>query len=119
MHRTPRAGRRAVGVAAAAGVIAAGTLVAGCSSSSDSDNQPAAIDIATAARTAVRDGGTLRWAVDDVPDTLNTYQDGADAQTALIASATLPTLFTVDGHGRPQLDGDFLQSAEVVQKSPQ
>ncbi len=118
MHRTPRAGRRAVGAAAAAGVIAAAGVVAGCSSS-DSDNQPAAIDIASAARASVKDGGTLRWAVDDIPGTLNAYQDGADAQTSLIAGATLPTLFTVDGHGRPQRDADFLRSAAVVKSAPQ
>lgn len=113
MHRTPRAGRRAAGAVTAAGVIAAATLAAGCSASSDADNEPAAVDVAAAARGAVRDGGTLRWAVDDVPGTLNAFQDGADAQTLQIASATLPTLFTVDGHGRPQRDGDYLRSVSV------
>ncbi len=119
MHRTPRAGRRAAGAAAAAGVIAAAGLLAGCSSSSDTDNHPAAVDVASAARSAVRDGGTLRWAVDDVPGTFNAYQDGADAQTSLVADATLPTLFTVDGYGRPQRDGDYLSSAAVTKTSPQ
>ena len=116
MHRTPRAGWRA-GAAATAGVIAVATL-AGCSSSSDADNEPAAIDVATAARSSVRDGGTMRWAVDDIPATLNAYQTGADQVTQQIAAATLPTLFTVDGHGRPQRDADFLASADVVGSSP-
>ncbi|MDI5967523.1 ABC transporter family substrate-binding protein [Streptantibioticus silvisoli] len=119
MHRTPRAGRRAVGAAAAAGVIAAATLATGCSSSSDSDREPAAIDIAATSRAAVHDGGTLRWAVDGMPDTLNAFQDGADQQTQTIAEATLPTLFTVDGHGRPQRDGDYLASADVTGSAPQ
>ncbi len=110
MHRTPRAGRRR---AAAAGVIAAATLVAGCSSPSDNDRQPAPVDIGAAARDQVRDGGTLHWAVDAMPATLNAYQEGADQQTRTIAGATLPAMFTVDGHGRPQRDADYLDGADV------
>ncbi|PWI43918.1 ABC transporter family substrate-binding protein [Streptomyces sp. ICBB 8177] len=118
MHRTPRARRRAAGAAAAAGVLAAAAL-AGCSPSSDADHVPAAVDVASASRGAVKDGGTLRWAVDDIPGTLNTFQAAADQETSQIAAATLPSLFTVDGEGRPQRDGDFLQSAKVTSTKPQ
>ncbi len=118
MHRTPRAGRRTAGAAAVAGVLAATTL-AGCSTASDADREPAAVDIASASRSAVKDGGTMRWAVDGIPDTLNAFQDGADAQTLQIAAATLPAMFTVDGHGRPQRDADYLRSADVTGTSPQ
>ena len=49
-----------------------------------------------------------------MPATLNVFQADATAQTSQIASAVLPTLFTVDGRGRPRRDPDFLQSAEVT-----
>ncbi|MCQ4080161.1 ABC transporter family substrate-binding protein [Streptomyces sp. RB6PN25] len=107
-------------VKAAAALVGAFALLpalGGCGSSGD--DAPAAIDIAAAPRALVRDGGTLRWAVDDVPATFNTFQADADTQTAQIAAATLPSLFTIDGRGRPQRDPDYLLSAHVVQRSPQ
>jgi peptide/nickel transport system substrate-binding protein len=113
MHRTPRAGRRAAGAAAAAGVIAVASLLSGCSSPSDNDRQPAAVDIASVPRDQVRDGGTLRWAVDALPATFNAYQEEADQQTRTVAGATLPAMFTVDGHGVPQRDADYLDGADV------
>ncbi|GAA1925729.1 ABC transporter family substrate-binding protein [Streptantibioticus ferralitis] len=108
--------RTAIGTIALVAVASA--AAAGCSASSGGDTAPA-VDVASAARSAVRDGGTLRWAVDDIPRTLNTFQSAADPQTARIAGAVLPALFTVDGRGRPQRDPDFLESATVVSKSPQ
>ncbi len=107
--------RTAVGTIAL--VAVAGAAAAGCSHSSS--GAAPAVDVATVARSAVRDGGTLRWAVDDVPGTLNTFQSAADPQTARIAGAVLPALFTVDAHGRPQRDPDYLESATVVSRSPQ
>ncbi|MEU1626171.1 ABC transporter family substrate-binding protein [Streptomyces sp. NPDC020096] len=108
--------RTAIGTIALVAVASA--AAAGCSASSGGDTAPA-VDVAPAARSAVRDGGTLRWAVDGIPRTLNTFQSAADPQTARIAGAVLPALFTVDGRGRPQRDPDFLESATVVSKSPQ
>ncbi|MCQ4044019.1 ABC transporter family substrate-binding protein [Streptantibioticus rubrisoli] len=108
--------RTVVGTIALAAVVSA--AAAGCSTSSGASAAPA-VDVATVARPAVRDGGTLRWAVDDVPGTLNTFQSAADPQTERIAGAVLPALFTVDGRGRPQRDPDYLESATVVSRSPQ
>ncbi|MBV9026326.1 MAG: ABC transporter family substrate-binding protein [Streptomycetaceae bacterium] len=101
------------------GALALLPVLGGCGSFFDSDNTPAAIDIAATPRALVRDGGTLRWAVDAVPTTFNAFQADADAQTSQIATATLPSLFTVDGRGRPQRNPDYLLSAAVVQRSPQ
>src|SRR4051794_4555655 len=97
-----------------AGALAASSL-AGCSDDDEHTSRPvAAQDIAPAARPLVADGGTLRWAVDAVPETLNTFQADADAATTRIAGAVLPSLFRLDAHGRPQRDADFLESAKVV-----
>ncbi|MEU9075717.1 ABC transporter family substrate-binding protein [Kitasatospora sp. NPDC048538] len=69
-------------------------------------------DVRPADRTDVRDGGTLRWAVDGVPATLDVYQDAATADSALIAHALYPSLFRPDEHGRLVPDPDYLEGAE-------
>ncbi|MGW7464150.1 ABC transporter family substrate-binding protein [Streptomyces xantholiticus] len=104
-------------------LLASGVLVlpvlAGCSSGEDQDRgKPPAQDISPAERTLVADGGTLRWAVDTMPATLNTFQADADATTGRIAGAVLPALFVLDESGRPQRNPDYLESAEVVEREP-
>ncbi|MFF6958024.1 ABC transporter family substrate-binding protein [Streptomyces sp. NPDC088197] len=79
----------------------------------------AGTDIATVSRAGVRDGGTLRWATDELPRTLNAYQADADADTLTIAGATLPAMYRLDGHGSPRADSDFLASADVAQSPRQ
>ncbi|MFF1904743.1 ABC transporter family substrate-binding protein [Kitasatospora sp. NPDC058218] len=71
-------------------------------------------DVGPTDRDAVRDGGTLRWAVDAAPATLNAYQPAATADTALLAHALYPSLFRPDEHGRPVADPDYLESAECT-----
>ncbi|QIJ64555.1 ABC transporter family substrate-binding protein [Streptomyces sp. JB150] len=100
-----------------AGVLTVPVL-AGCSSKDPAGKPLAAQDIAPAARAQVVDGGTLRWAVDAVPETLNTFQADADAATTRIAQAVLPSMYRLDADGRPRLDSDFLESAEVVETEP-
>ncbi|MFE2425238.1 ABC transporter family substrate-binding protein [Streptomyces sp. NPDC059373] len=94
----------------------AALALAGCSSAGG--DAAAGTDVATAPRDAVRDGGTMRWAVDSVPATLNAFQAGADGTTSLVAGAVLPTLFRLDGRGRPQRDADYLDSADVATTEP-
>lgn len=100
-----------------AGALAVPTL-AGCSSGDEAGKPLAGQDIAPAARDLVADGGTLRWAVDDVPETLNTFQADADATTTRVAQAALPAMFRLDQQGRPQRDADYLESAKVVSTEP-
>ncbi|MGW2249022.1 ABC transporter family substrate-binding protein [Kitasatospora sp. NPDC001660] len=69
-------------------------------------------DVRPVDRTAVRDGGTLHWAVDRVPATLNVYQPAATADSALLAHALYPSLFRPDEHGRLVPDPDYLAGAE-------
>ncbi|WP_240136623.1 ABC transporter family substrate-binding protein [Streptomyces sp. MUM 178J] len=91
----------------------------GCSTDEAGGGAPAAPqDIAPVARQLVADGGTLRWAVDSTPATLNAFQADADATTTRIAQAVLPALFTLDRRGRPQRNPDYLESAEIVEREP-
>ncbi|MGW6459639.1 ABC transporter family substrate-binding protein [Streptomyces sp. NPDC055078] len=104
-------------------LLATGALVlpvlAGCSADeSERTGKAAAQDIAASARDKVAAGGTLRWAVDAMPTTLNAYQADADPATARIAGAVLPALFTLDAEGRPQRNPDYLESAEIVDREP-
>ncbi|MCX2926797.1 ABC transporter family substrate-binding protein [Streptomyces sp. NEAU-W12] len=113
----PRAVTRSVALLTA-GALALPAL-AGCSSDDDPAGRPlAGGDIARADRARVADGGTLRWAVDSVPETLNAFQADADATTTRIAQAVLPSMYRMDGRGRPARNPDYLESAEVVETEP-
>ncbi|MFC9729454.1 ABC transporter family substrate-binding protein [Streptomyces roseolus] len=95
------------------------TVLAGCSSDEDAGTGPAAAqDNAPTARALVDDGGTLRWAVDALPATFNAFQADADAATSRVAGAVLPALHTLDERGRPRLNPDYLETAEVVETEP-
>ncbi|KUO21783.1 ABC transporter family substrate-binding protein [Streptomyces dysideae] len=100
-----------------AGALAVPAL-AGCSSEDPAGRPLAGQDIAPAVRAQVADGGTLRWAVDAVPETLNTFQADADAATTRVAQAVLPSMFRVDANGRPERNPDYLESAKVVETEP-
>ncbi|MFI6727874.1 ABC transporter family substrate-binding protein [Streptomyces atratus] len=95
-------------------------VLAGCSSDDGGGSTGAAApqDIAVAARNLVAAGGTVNWAIDAVPTTLNAFQADANSSTTRIAGALLPTLFPLDAKGRPQLDPDYLESAKVVEREP-
>ncbi|MER7754584.1 ABC transporter family substrate-binding protein [Kitasatospora sp. NPDC097643] len=112
---------RQLTAAAAALLLAAG--LGGCSDDPAPGRTPAAApasadpttatgDVRPADRTAARDGGTLRWAVDGVPATLNVYQRAATADSALLAHALYPSLFRPQEHGRLAPDPDYLTAAE-------
>ncbi|MDX3852460.1 ABC transporter family substrate-binding protein [Streptomyces sp. AK02-01A] len=99
------------------GVLALPSLSA-CSSEDDGNKATAAPDIAPAGREWVGQGGTLHWAIDTMPATLNAFQADADASTNRIAGAVLPSLFTLDERGRPKINPDYLESAKVVEREP-
>lgn len=107
-----------------AAVLAAGLLLpplAGCTSERDEDakgRSGAARDVPVVERARIAEGGTLRWAIDKMPTTLNVFQPDADKATSRIASATLPDLFTLDSRARPQLNPAYLEGAEVTGRDP-
>src|SRR5581483_10664413 len=80
---------------------------------------PRASDLTPVKAGGLRDGGTLRWAVDAVPSTFNVFQTDATDDSALVADAVLPTLFVQDDHARPSPDLDYLTGAEVAAGSAQ
>ncbi|WP_406173117.1 ABC transporter family substrate-binding protein [Streptomyces sp. NBC_00996] len=100
-----------------AGALAVPALTA-CSAEDEAGQPLAGQDIAPAARDLVADGGTLRWAVDAVPETLNTFQADADAATSRVAGAVLPSMYRLDRNGRPQVNPDYLESAKIVETEP-
>jgi peptide/nickel transport system substrate-binding protein len=112
----PRAVMRSVAFLTA-GVLAVPAL-AGCGSDDPSGKPLAGQDIQPAPRDRITDGGTLRWAADSVPDTLNAFQSDADATTARVAQAVLPSMFRMNASGRPERNPDYLESAEVVDTEP-
>ncbi|MXM65164.1 ABC transporter family substrate-binding protein [Streptomyces sp. HUCO-GS316] len=112
----PRAVMRSVAFLTA-GALAM-TALAACSSEDKAGSPLAGQDIAPAARDLIADGGTLRWAVDAVPETLNTFQADADATTTRVAQAVLPSMYRLDVNGRPQRNADYLESAKVVETEP-
>ncbi|MFJ6635587.1 ABC transporter substrate-binding protein [Streptomyces sp. NPDC091376] len=94
-------------------------VLAGCTSEeTGTEAVVVPMDIGHAARNKIDQGGTLRWAVDAVPATLNTFQADADVATSRIAGAVLPSLFRLDERGRPQHNPDYLESAEIVDREP-
>ncbi|MFH8443844.1 ABC transporter family substrate-binding protein [Streptomyces sp. NPDC018026] len=112
----PRAVMRSVAFLTA-GVLAVPAL-AGCTSEDPAGKPLAEQDVAAAARARISDGGTLRWAVDSVPDTLNAFQSDADATTTRVAQAVLPSMYRTDETGSPVRNPDYLESAEVVDTEP-
>ncbi|MFI6377586.1 ABC transporter family substrate-binding protein [Streptomyces sp. NPDC050546] len=113
----PRAVSRSVAFLLTAGVLAVPAL-AGCGSEDPAGKPLAGQDIQPAARDRITDGGTLRWAVDSVPDTLNTFQSDADPTTTRVAQAVLPSMFRMNADGRPERNPAYLESAKVVETEP-
>ncbi|MGW7818261.1 ABC transporter family substrate-binding protein [Streptomyces puniciscabiei] len=112
----PRAVMRSVAFLAA-GALAV-PFLAGCGSDEEVPKPLAAQDIAPVARGLVADGGTLKWAVDAVPATLNAFQADADAGTSRVAQAVLPSMFRLDATGRPVPNPAYLESAKVIETEP-
>ncbi|SEF81783.1 peptide/nickel transport system substrate-binding protein [Actinacidiphila yanglinensis] len=116
----PERRRRAVSATAcvAMALTVGATALTACSSSGTKAAGTAGTDVAAVSRAGVRAGGSLTWAVDQMPKTLNAYQSDADAGTTTVTGATLPAMFRLDGRGTPQLDPDYATSAKVTAQDP-
>ncbi|MFF0382506.1 ABC transporter family substrate-binding protein [Streptomyces sp. NPDC004286] len=93
-------------------------LLAGCGSDEKPSRPLAGQDIAQVTRDKVAEGGTVKWAVDALPETLNAYQADADAGTTRVAQAVLPSMFQPDANGRPVVNPAYLESAKVIETEP-
>ncbi|MEW1865100.1 ABC transporter family substrate-binding protein [Streptomyces sp. NBC_00669] len=116
----PERRRRAVSTTACVALALAvgATALTACSSSGTKAAGTAGTDVAAVSRAGVRDGGSLTWAVDEMPKTLNAFQADADAGTATVTGATLPAMFRLDAHGAPRLDRDYVTAAKVTAQDP-
>ncbi|WP_328742736.1 ABC transporter substrate-binding protein [Streptomyces caniferus] len=110
--------RRRIAALVAAGVLLPLPALTGCSDEARETSVATSQDIARAPRGELKDGGTLRWAVDAMPGTLNAFQSDADTTTTRIAGAVLPSMFTIDESGRPQRNADYLDAADISTRDP-
>lgn len=74
--------------------------------------------VARADRSELARGSAVTWGIDRLPDTFNAFRYDAGPVTDQVAAAVLPTLFTLDEHGRPQLNEEYLVSAEITAREP-
>ncbi|MEV0373005.1 ABC transporter family substrate-binding protein [Streptomyces sp. NPDC050636] len=110
--------RRRCAALVAAGVLLPLPVLTGCGDDGSESSATSSQDIAPAARDKLKAGGTLRWAVDAMPATLNAFQADANATTGRVTGAVLPSLFSADGRGRPQRNADYLDSADISAREP-
>ncbi|WP_405806324.1 ABC transporter family substrate-binding protein [Streptomyces sp. NBC_00210] len=100
------------------GVLSLPVLTGCASDEAENTGKAAAQDIAATRRDRIADGGSLRWAIDALPTTLNVFQADADAATTRVAGAVLPSLFVLDKSGSPRRNPDYVESAKVVKREP-
>lgn len=78
-----------------------------------------ASDINPQPRPLVKDGGTLRWGIDEFPSQWNrNHVDGNLAMAAVISNALLPSPFVSDDKARITVNRDYLLDARVTRRAP-
>ncbi|NUP02251.1 MAG: ABC transporter family substrate-binding protein [Nonomuraea sp.] len=78
-----------------------------------------AFDINPQPRDKVKDGGTLRWGINEFPTQWNrNHVDGNLAMAAVISNALLPTPFVSDEKAEITVDRDYVLDAKVTDESP-
>ncbi|MCE7082140.1 ABC transporter substrate-binding protein [Streptomyces sp. ST2-7A] len=114
--RAGSAGSRRRAVRLLAGALLLPLLLVGCSSDpGERDGAEALLSAVPAAdRDRLREGGSLVWAVDDLPATLNVFRYDADIVTDRVTVGLLPRLFVTDERGRQRPDPDYLRSADAT-----
>ncbi|AHH94485.1 ABC transporter family substrate-binding protein [Kutzneria albida] len=67
----------------------------------------------------IKDGGTLQWPLDALPDNWNENQsDGATLSGFYVVNALMPYFFKAKADNSLELDTNYLTSAEVVSTDP-
>jgi peptide/nickel transport system substrate-binding protein len=78
-----------------------------------------AFDINPQPRDKVKDGGTLRWGINEFPSQWNrNHVDGNLAMAAVISNALLPSPFISNEKAEISVDHDYVLDAKVTAKSP-
>lgn len=118
------ASRRVVAVA-----VTGALLLAGCGDGrgggpggkdgAGDDRTLKAFDINPQPREKVRDGGTLRWGINEFPAQWNrNHVDGNLAVAAAVSNALLPAPFVSDEKAQISVDPDYVLAAEVTDRRP-
>ncbi|MGI8880797.1 MAG: ABC transporter family substrate-binding protein, partial [Jatrophihabitans sp.] len=112
-----------VAVAAAMGLSACSSGGGSGGSSADQKKKQAsnnANQINPLAYDQVPDGGNLRWAIDSFPPNYNIYEvDGNEIGISQLVTSTLPPVWHFDAGGKPTLDKDVVDKAQITNQDPQ
>ncbi|AQZ69891.1 Oligopeptide ABC transporter, periplasmic oligopeptide-binding protein OppA (TC 3.A.1.5.1) [[Actinomadura] parvosata subsp. kistnae] len=109
--------------------VAAPLLLSGCGTehgggpgvqdSAGDERTIKASDINPQPREKVKDGGTLRWGINEFPTQWNrNHVDGNLAMAAVISNALLPSPFTSDEKADISVDTDYVLDAKVTEQRP-
>ncbi|GAA4504798.1 ABC transporter family substrate-binding protein [Nonomuraea ferruginea] len=117
--KAPLTGVRLV-VAAVLALTQAGCGTRGPSAGAgQGDDTIKASDINLQPRDKVKEGGTLRWGINEFPTQWNrNHIDGNLAVAAVVSNALLPSAFTSDGNARLSVNRDYVLEARITDRSP-
>lgn len=112
---TARHRRRSTAVALVAGALA----VAGCGSDSPDQGDIKPVDINPVPREELRQGGTLRYAIEQLPTQWNgNHLDGPNVATSTVLGGLMPSGFVSDENANLKPDTNYVLSARVTSSSP-
>jgi peptide/nickel transport system substrate-binding protein len=108
------------GAIAMAGLALVALVAGGCGSGGGQDGQAVKpVDINPRPRDEVRQGGTMRVAIEQFPIQWNgSHLDGPNASTSAVLGPMMPGLFKSDQRGNLTPDPDYLLSARVTATRP-
>ncbi|WP_219412727.1 ABC transporter family substrate-binding protein [Pseudonocardia nigra] len=68
----------------------------------------------------LRDGGDLRWPINNYPQNLNYHQfDGTEADTEDVTDPLMPQVFLIQPDGTAEVDTNYMTSVELTSPNPQ
>lgn len=78
------------------------------------------VDINAVDPAELRDGGDLRWPIQNYPQNLNYHHfDGTEGDNEDILDPFMPQVHLADGEGVLQVDTDYMTSVELTSEDPQ
>lgn len=112
-----RIGRMALPLAAALALTACGGGSGGAPLAAP---EQGTVDINAVDPAELRDGGDLRWPIQNYPQNLNYHQfDGTEGDNEDILDPFMPQVHLADAEGVLQVDTDYMTSVELTSESPQ
>ncbi|MEO3800291.1 ABC transporter family substrate-binding protein [Nonomuraea sp. B1E8] len=84
------------------------------------DRAPKAYDVNAQPRDKVKDGGTLRWGINEFPAQWNrNHVDGNLAMAAVVSNALLPSPFLSDEKAEITVNDNYVIDARVTERRPE